>query len=135
MATHSSFLAWRIPWIGEPGGLQPMGLKRVRQVLSVSTIRGISLKTVMFPVSYLQPNTGPSAWYVVDTQESCDEGLNYNNIRNNLVRRKTTFREKPHLGQMQKIYFTPFYSLPAQPTLAFIIPDDLCPLNYRCHYR
>ena len=112
-----------------------MGLKRVRQVLSVSTIRGISLKTVMFPVSYLQPNTGPSAWYVVDTQESCDEGLNYNNIRNNLVRRKTTFREKPHLGQMQKIYFTPFYSLPAQPTLAFIIPDDLCPLNYRCHYQ
>ena len=25
MATHSSTLAWRIPWIGEPGGLQPVG--------------------------------------------------------------------------------------------------------------
>ena len=27
MATHSSILAWRIPWTEEPGGLQSMGLK------------------------------------------------------------------------------------------------------------
>ena len=25
MTTHSSILAWRIPWTEEPGGLQPMG--------------------------------------------------------------------------------------------------------------
>ena len=31
-ATHSSILAWRIPWTEEPGGLQPMGLQsRTRQ--------------------------------------------------------------------------------------------------------
>jgi len=30
MASHSSILAWRIPWTEEPGGLQPMGLHRVR---------------------------------------------------------------------------------------------------------
>ena len=29
MATHSSILAWRIPWTEEPGGLQPMELQRV----------------------------------------------------------------------------------------------------------
>ena len=29
MATHSSALAWRIPGIGEPGGLPSMGLHRV----------------------------------------------------------------------------------------------------------
>ena len=29
MATHSSILAWKIPWTEEPGGLQSMGLKRV----------------------------------------------------------------------------------------------------------
>ena len=29
MATHSSILAWRIPWTGELGGLQSMGLQRV----------------------------------------------------------------------------------------------------------
>ena len=30
IAAHSSMLAWRIPWIEEPGGLQSMGLQRVR---------------------------------------------------------------------------------------------------------
>ena len=29
MATHSSVLAWRIPWAEEPGGLQPMGSQGV----------------------------------------------------------------------------------------------------------
>ena len=29
MATHSSFLAWRIPWTREPGGLQSIGSQRV----------------------------------------------------------------------------------------------------------
>ena len=29
MATHSSILAWRIPWTEEPGGLQSIGLQRV----------------------------------------------------------------------------------------------------------
>ena len=31
MATHSSILAWRIPWTEVPGGLQSMGLQRVGQ--------------------------------------------------------------------------------------------------------
>ena len=30
MATHSSTLAWKIPGMGEPGGLQSMGLLGVR---------------------------------------------------------------------------------------------------------
>ena len=29
MATHSSTLAWKIPWMEEPGRLQSMGSKRV----------------------------------------------------------------------------------------------------------
>ena len=29
MATHSSILAWRLPWTEEPGGLQSMGSQRV----------------------------------------------------------------------------------------------------------
>ena len=32
MATHSSILAWRIPWTQKPGGLQCMGSQRVRQM-------------------------------------------------------------------------------------------------------
>ena len=30
MATHSSTLAWKIPWVEEPGSLQSMGSLRVR---------------------------------------------------------------------------------------------------------
>ena len=29
MATHSSILAWRVPWTEEPGGLQPIGCKEL----------------------------------------------------------------------------------------------------------
>ena len=29
VATHSSILAWRIPWTEEPGGIQSIGSKRV----------------------------------------------------------------------------------------------------------
>ena len=30
MANYSSILAWKIPWMKDPGGLQSMGLQRVR---------------------------------------------------------------------------------------------------------
>ena len=33
MATHSSILAWRIPWTEEPGGLQSTGSQRLGQDL------------------------------------------------------------------------------------------------------
>ena len=32
ISTHSSILAWRIPWTEEPGGLQSMELQRVRHI-------------------------------------------------------------------------------------------------------
>ena len=31
VVTHSSILAWRIPWMEEPGGLQSVASQRVRQ--------------------------------------------------------------------------------------------------------
>ena len=31
MATHSSILAWKIPWTEEPGRLQSLGLQKVSQ--------------------------------------------------------------------------------------------------------
>ena len=39
MSTHSSILAWRIPWTEKPGGLQSMGFKEldtIEQLLHVS---------------------------------------------------------------------------------------------------
>ena len=43
IATHSSFLAWRIPWAEEPGGLQSMGSKEsdtTEQLTQIAVRRG-----------------------------------------------------------------------------------------------
>ena len=37
LATHSSILAWRIPWTEEPGGLQSMGSQRVKHDCATNT--------------------------------------------------------------------------------------------------
>ena len=42
MATQSS-IAWRIPWTEEPGGLQSMGLQRVRRSWVTNTATSIGL--------------------------------------------------------------------------------------------
>ena len=37
MATHSSVLAWGIPWTGEPGGLQSTGSQRIEHYWETNT--------------------------------------------------------------------------------------------------
>ena len=44
MATHSSILAWRIPWREEPGGLQSMGLQRVGHDRVTNTFTSLIIK-------------------------------------------------------------------------------------------
>ena len=46
MATHSSILAWRIPWIEEPGRLQSIGSQRVRH--DWSNLAGTHAKPTLF---------------------------------------------------------------------------------------
>ena len=43
MAAHSSFLAWRIPWTEESGGLHPMGSQRVGHDWAADTSDGLVL--------------------------------------------------------------------------------------------
>ena len=48
MATHPSTLAWRIPWMEEPGGLQSTGLQRVRHDWATSlSVYVLSMWSVM----------------------------------------------------------------------------------------
>ena len=42
MAAHSTILAWRIPWIEEPGGLQSMGSQTVRHELVTKHAQNVS---------------------------------------------------------------------------------------------
>ena len=44
MVAHSSILAWRIPWIEEPGGLQSMGSQRVGNNLATEHTPTIALE-------------------------------------------------------------------------------------------
>ena len=39
MATHSSILAWRIPWTEEPGGLQSLGSQSWTRLKSLRTLQ------------------------------------------------------------------------------------------------
>ena len=44
MATHSSILAWGIPWTEEPGRLQPMGVIRVGHDLATKSPTKLNIK-------------------------------------------------------------------------------------------
>ena len=60
MAPHSSTLAWKIPWTEEPGGLQSMGLLRVRHDWRTS----LSLFTFMHWRRKWQPHSSVLAWRI-----------------------------------------------------------------------
>ena len=67
MASHSSTLAWKIPWTEEPGGLQSMGLLRVGQDSATS----LSLFTFMHwrrkwqPTPVYLPGESQGRWSLV----------------------------------------------------------------------
>ena len=56
MATHSSTLAWRIPWTEEPGGLQSTGLQSGTQLSDFTFTSLVSLPRVQIPMPFLSYN-------------------------------------------------------------------------------
>ena len=54
MATHSSILAWRISWTEDPGGLQSMGLQRVRHNLAAEHTHTLLQSLSSFSLSFSQ---------------------------------------------------------------------------------
>ena len=67
MAPHSSTLAWKIPWMEEPGRLQSMGLLRVGHnwatLLSLFTFMHWRRKWQPTPVFLLGESQGQGAWW------------------------------------------------------------------------
>ena len=45
MAAHSNIFSWKIPWTEEPGGLQFMGVQRVRHDWEANTLTYINYST------------------------------------------------------------------------------------------
>ena len=65
IATHSSILAWKIPWTEEPGGLQFIRLQRVRQDRATNTFTfSINYKDFLggSVVKNLPANAGEADW-------------------------------------------------------------------------
>ena len=65
MPTHSSTLAWKIPWVEEPGGLQSMGSLRVGHDWASS----LSLFTFMHWRRKWQPTPVVLAWRIPEMGE------------------------------------------------------------------
>ena len=77
MATHSSFLVWRIPWTEEPDGLQSMGPQRVKHewgtehdsTQSGKKRKGLSLQVMpLETVSYLRADFMTFSLRLVDSR-------------------------------------------------------------------
>ena len=65
MAPHSSTLAWKIPWMEEPGRLQSMGSLRVGHDWATS----LSLFTVMHQRKKMATHSSVLAWRIPETAE------------------------------------------------------------------
>ena len=63
MATHSSTLAWKIPWTEEPGGLQSMGSLRVGHSWVTSLSRIGEGNGNPLPCSFLENPRDGGAWW------------------------------------------------------------------------
>ena len=56
MTTHSSILAWRIPWTEESGRLQSLGLQRVGHNFSDSTVINNNTQAYLGDTAHLIPD-------------------------------------------------------------------------------
>ena len=64
MTTHSGIFAWEIPWREEPGGLQSMGLQRVRHDWATNTLLYLveSLFVTCVPYKILATRETEAEW-------------------------------------------------------------------------
>ena len=64
MATHSSILAWRIPWTEEPGDLQSVALQRVRHHWAANTFTSFLLLYYSAVEKAMVPHSSTLAWRI-----------------------------------------------------------------------
>ena len=72
MATHSSILAWRIPWTEEPGGLQSMGWQRVESNWATNSF-SIHMSVVLSPFVPSSPPLTVSIWMDLESVIQSEE--------------------------------------------------------------
>ena len=75
MATHSSILAWEIPWTEEPGGLQSMGSQRVGHDSMTNTHWAVRLSFWLFVLSKIHSLPESWAWFFVSNEYTLSDFL------------------------------------------------------------
>ena len=99
MTTHSSILAWRIPWTEEPGELQSVGLQRVGHNRATNTEQqqichnNISTHKNHFIPSYYQSVTN-IYWH---DRKSCDDKIIWTIVINLLIILKSDLFSNIHI--------------------------------------
>ena len=81
MATHSSILAWRIPWTKEPGGLQSTGSQRVKHDWETSLAHFVYIYMFFVYIQGAYAYTHRISAFQ-DEMSSSDWSLNYLNVFN-----------------------------------------------------
>ena len=72
MAPHSSTLAWKIPWMEEPGGLQCMGSRRVKPDWTwLWILHEFTVYLTCVPERAMAPHSSIPAWKIPWTEEPC----------------------------------------------------------------
>ena len=71
MAPHSNTLAWKVPWMGKPGGLQSMGSRRVRQdsPTSLSLVIFMNWRRKWQPTPLFLPGESQGWWSLVGCRQ------------------------------------------------------------------
>ena len=101
MATHSSILAWKIPWGEEPGGLQSVGKEPdITEQLSTTLHKPHNLEALhsrhlpMYKQVLLLTSLGTPLWTVLGTQTDLSGGPELNSIDPQLT--QPLFRRQPN---------------------------------------
>ena len=110
MTTHSSNLAWEVPWTGEPGGLQSTGSQRVRHNLVTLQLHGLQ-PIFLCPGNSPGKNTGVGCHSLLQgtfpTQGSNLGLLHHWQILYNLSYRKALNLPGWREIQLQQIFWPP----------------------------
>ena len=117
MATHSSILAWHIPWMEEPGRLQSMGLLGIRQdwatSLSLFTFMHWKRKWQPTPVFLPGESQGRGAWwaavYGVAQSRTRLKRLSSSSSNNIIWPSNPTIENKPEKTIIKKDTCTPMF--------------------------
>ena len=125
-ATHSSVLAWRLPWTEEPGGLQSMGSPRIGHDWTSNT----------FTLSSSEPLVSPDSILINGKSEAREQGRDLPQVKQ-WARGRDRAMTLPLASQC--FIFSLFPAAPHQSTLSHLVlaSNNLhrsCQMiNYTCH--